>query len=126
MAIRKQRGGEWGQMRDAMSKNTSMQKGVAGRELVPEVACGKCKKFSENAYSSDGRGFCTVLKMGSGIDKDPPVYIMEGEAALMTIFNMDAAKCKFYAEMEVIDTDATECADPHYRRTQRQMEQFKK
>ena len=126
MAIRKQRGGEWGQMRDAMSKNTSMQKGVAGREYVPEVACGKCKKFSESGYSSDGRGFCTVLKMGSGIDKDPPVYIMEGEAALMTIFNMDAAKCKFYAEMEVIDTDATECADPHYRRTQRQMEQFKK
>jgi hypothetical protein len=126
MSIRKSRGGEWGQMRDAMSKNTSMQKGVEGREFVPEIACGKCKKFSENAYASDGRGFCMVLKMGSCIDKDFPAYIMEGEAALMTIFNMDAAKCKFYVKMDIIDTDTTECADPHYRRTQRQMEQFKK
>jgi hypothetical protein len=126
MTIRKTRGGEWGQMRDAMSKNTSAKKGVEGREYVPEVACGKCRMFSENAYSSDGRGFCAILKMGSSIDKNPPVYIKEGEAAFMTIFNMDAAKCNFYKEMAVIDTDATECADPHYRRTQRQMEQFKK
>jgi hypothetical protein len=126
MTIRKPRGGEWGQMAEAMAKNTSAKKGVEGREHVPDVACGKCKKFSENAYSSDGRGFCAVLKMGSSIDKNPPVYIKEGEAAFMVIFNMDAAKCNFYEEMAVIDTDATECADPHYRRTQRQMEQFRK
>ena len=123
---RKPRGGEWGQMRDAMAKNRSTAKGVEGREHVPEAACGKCKKFSENAYGSDGSGYCTVLKMGSYLDKDPPLYNMEGEASLMTVFNMDAAKCKFYAEMEVIDTDATECADPHYRRTQRQMAKFQK
>lgn len=125
MSIRKQRGGEWGLMRDAMAQNTSAGKGVEGREHVPEVACGKCKNFSENAYVSDGRGFCAVLKMGSRLDKDPPDYIMEGEAALMTIFNMSAAKCKFYERMAIIDTDATECADPHYRRTQRQMANVK-
>ena len=121
MSTRKTRGGDWALMRDAMSKNTSAQKGVEGREIVPEKACAKCKNFSESAYSSDGRGFCTVLKMGSCIDNSP-VYKMEGEAAYMIIFNQDASKCKFYAKMDVIDTDATECADPHYRRTQRQMQ----
>ena len=123
---KKSRGGEWAQMRDTMAKNRSTPKGVEGREHVPEVACGKCKKFSENAYGSDGSGYCIVLKMGSDIDKDPPLYIMEGEASLMTMFNMDTAKCKYFDKMEFIDTDATECADPHYRRTQRQMEKFQK
>jgi hypothetical protein len=118
---RKTRGGDWAQMRDAQAKNRSTPKGVEGREKVPEIACGKCKKFSENAYGSDGSGYCTALKMGSDITKDPPVYILEGEASLMTMFNMDAAKCKYFEKMAYIDTDATECADPHHRRTQRQM-----
>ena len=123
---RKLRGGEWAQMRDTMAKNRSTPKGVDGREHVPEIACAKCKKFSESGYSSDGGGYCTVLKSGSDIQKDPPIYKLEGEASLLTMFNVDAAKCKYFVEMEVIDTDATECADPHYRRTQRQMEKFSK
>lgn len=123
---RKTRGGDWAQMRDAQAKNRSTPKGVEGREKVPEIACGKCKNFSENAYGSDGSGYCTVLKMGSDITKDPPGYILEGETSLMTMFNMDAAKCKYFEKMAYIDTDATECADPHYRRTQRQMENLNK
>ncbi len=123
---RKIRGGDWAQMRDAQAKNRSTAKGVEGREHVPEIACGKCKKFSENAYGSDGSGYCTVLKMGSDVTKDPSVYVLEGEASLLTMFNMDTAKCKYFDEMAYIDTDATECADPHHRRTQRQMENIKK
>lgn len=121
MSRRKSRRGEWAQMRDSMTNMVSQKRGVEGREVVPDIACGICKKFSENAYGSDGRGYCKVLKTGSDIKQDPPVYILEGEAALLTIFNMDASKCKYFEKMAFIDTDATECADPQYRRTQRQM-----
>ncbi|MBL0713324.1 MAG: hypothetical protein JJV98_06445 [Desulfosarcina sp.] len=128
MARRKsrRRGGEWAQMRDTMAGNFSSKKGVEGRETVPEKACGKCKKFSESAYGSDGRGFCATLKTGSDLNADIPVFVKEGEAAMMTFFNVDAVKCKYYDKMEFIDTDGTECADPHHRRTQRQMEQHSK
>jgi len=35
---------------------------------------------------------------------------------------MDASRCEYYEMMELIDTDGTECADPQFRRAQRQME----
>ncbi|BBO67988.1 hypothetical protein DSCA_19180 [Desulfosarcina alkanivorans] len=123
---RRKRGGEWAQMRDTMAGNFSNKKGVSGREEVPEKPCGRCKKFSESAYGSDGRGFCAVLKTGSDLNADPPVFVLEGEAAMMTFFNVDAGKCAYYDEMAFIDTDGTECADPHHRRTQRQMERLAK
>ena len=40
----------------------------------------------------------------------------------MSMFNIDAASCPHYTEMAFIDTDGTECADPQFRRAQRQME----
>jgi hypothetical protein len=109
-------------MRQGMTKQLSTAKGVEGREKVPEKACGKCSNFSENAYASDGRGFCGVVKVGSDILADPPVFVLEGNAGMMCMFNMDAARCVHYKEMEFIDTDGTECADPQFRRAQRQME----
>lgn len=113
---------EWAKARDTMTKFYTKPKGVEGREKVPQICCGKCKNFSERAYASDGTGFCGVLKEGSNIEVDPPVYVTEGMAAQMVVFNMDASKCKYYQEMELIDTDITECADPAFRRSQRQLE----
>jgi len=113
---------EWEKMRQAMTGEFSKQKGVEGRETVPEKACGKCKNFSENAYATDGRGFCAALKVGSDILADPPVFIEEGDVGLMCMFNMDSVKCKYYEESEFLDTAASECNDPQYGRQQRQME----
>ncbi len=126
MSRRKSRRDEWDKMRDTMTSNLTKKKGVDARELVPDTACGKCKHFSESAYGSDGRGFCMILKTGSDITLNPPVYHTVGEVSLITFFNVDASACRYYEEMAIIDTDGTECADPHYRRTQRQMEKFQK
>ena len=120
--VRRSRRSEWEQIRDSMTGHFSTARGVEGRETVPDKACGKCKDFSENAYASDGRGFCRVLKTGSNLLADPPIFVLEGETGLMCMFNMDASKCKYYERMEFIDTDGTECADPQFRRAQRQME----
>jgi len=113
---------EWGKARDRMVGHFSTSKGTDQRESVPEICCGKCKNFSERAYVSDGTGFCGILKEGSKIDVDPPVYVTEGPVSLMVAFNMESSKCKYYQLMELIDTDPTECADPAYRRAHRQME----
>ncbi len=117
---------DWAKARDRMLGHFSTAKGVEKREAVPEICCGKCKNFSERAWSSDGTGFCGALKEGSRLEVDPPVYVTEGPAALMVAFNMDASKCKYFEQLELIDTDATECADPQFRRAHRQMEKVVK
>jgi hypothetical protein len=114
---------KWKKVRDSIN----MQDGQAGktleeRESMPEKGCGYCKKFSESAYSQDGRGSCSILKMGSDLMADPPVLESEGEAGLITYFNMDGAKCPHFIKMEFIDKDIGEISDPIYRRTHRQME----
>ncbi len=113
---------QWKQVANGMLGEVSKARSIEERETVPDMACGFCKNFSENAYASDGRGFCKELKVGSDIKAEPPVYVMEGQAGLTTLFNSDAARCKFYDRMEIIDTDGSEVADPSYRRVQRQME----
>ena len=120
--VRRSRREEWNQIRNSMTSDFSTAKGVEGRETIPDKACGKCKNFSENAYASDGRGSCRVLKMGSNFLADPPIFVLDGETGLMCMFNMDASRCEYYEMMEFIDTDGTECADPQFRRAQRQME----
>ncbi len=99
----------------------SKPKGVEQREKVPEICCGKCKNFSERAYVSDGSGFCGVLREGSDIEKGK--YLLEGKAALMVVFNMEAGKCKYFDQLELIDTDTSECVDPAFQRAARQMAQ---
>jgi len=118
---RRSRKDQWSQMRENLPGVAGKSKGVENREYVPEKACGKCKSFSTNAYASDGSGFCKVLKMGSDIMSDKPIFIFEGDASLMSSINMDADKCEKYAELTYIDTDNTECADPARKRTGRQM-----
>jgi hypothetical protein len=98
------------------------KKSFEEREKIPDIACGVCKNFSENAYSSDGRGVCKILKTGSDISKDPPVYVQEGDAGVIMFFDADASRCRHFSKMELIDKDGTECADPAFRRAQRQME----
>ncbi len=113
---------EWKQVQNSMYGEITKARSVEEREKVPDAACGLCKNFAENAYASDGRGLCKILKVGSNIAADPPVFVTAGEVGLPTMFNTDAAACAHYAKMDFIDTDGTEVADPGYRRVQRQME----
>ncbi len=117
---------KWKKVADSMFGQAGTPKSVEERENIPEVACGVCRNFSENAYASDGRGSCRVLKFGSDIKADPPVFVTEGDTGMITFFNADAEKCTHFNKMAYVDTDGTECADPEYRRMQRQMEKLKK
>ncbi len=118
---KKSRRDEWEGMRSQLTGKMYKDRGLEGRENIPEKACGKCTNFSENATASDGRGFCGVVKRDSDFTKDPPVIMTEGDTGLMVSFSMDAAKCPHYHKMDFIDTDGFECSDPKYRRAQRQM-----
>jgi hypothetical protein len=115
---------EWSQVKESMFAQATKATSVEERETIPEVACGICKNFSENAYASDGRGTCRALKIGSNISVDPPVYKMEGETGMVGFFNTDAYRCSHFVRMDLIDKDGNECADPAYRRAQRQMEKL--
>ena len=107
-----------------LSTGTDRVTGVEEREKVPEKSCGLCKNFSEIAFTSDGRGTCRILKVGSDINIEKPVYVLEGDVSLPLRFNTDGARCERFERMELIDTDGSECADPAYRRSQRQMEKI--
>ncbi len=113
---------QWQQVQNGMFGETSKARTVEERETVPDTPCGLCTNFSENAYASDGRGFCKALKVGSDIKADPPVYVTQGDAGLTVLFNTDAARCSHFNKMKMVDTDGTEVADPNWRRAQRQME----
>ena len=113
---------QWKQSANKLIGDAGTIKTFEERERIPEKACGLCQKFSENAYASDGRGTCTILRMGSDIEVRPVVYVMEGDAPLTTFFNADGTGCKHFAKMEMIDKDGSECADPAFRRMQRQMQ----
>lgn len=117
---------EWQQVRDSMFQQATTSRTVQDREFLPDVACGICRNFCENAYASDGRGACNILKFGSDITKDPPVLVMEGDTGLITFFNTDGSRCPYFNKMDLIDTDGKECADPAYRRMQRQIEKHSK
>ncbi|MBM3302130.1 MAG: hypothetical protein FJY85_19535 [Deltaproteobacteria bacterium] len=117
---------QWEQVKQSMLGQAMNPNAMKEMENIPDKACGLCKNFSENAYASDGRGYCNVLKFGSDIAKQPPVYVTKGEIGLVTFFNTDASRCRYFDRMKLVDTDGTECADPAYRRAQRQMEKFNK
>ncbi|MBL0731667.1 MAG: hypothetical protein JJW03_02275 [Desulfosarcina sp.] len=121
---RRERGTDkWKNMKSALVKQTSESKGsMEEREAMPEIACAKCTNFSDNIYQSDGRGSCKILKTGSDISVDPPVFVLEGDQGLMVRFNMDSSKCTHFDKMEFIDTDGSECSDPAVQRAQRQMQ----
>ena len=72
---------QWKQASNKMFGEITKKKSFEEREKVPDVACGLCKNFSENAYASDGRGVCKTLKIGSDISSDKPVYVLTGYPA---------------------------------------------
>lgn len=117
---------QWKQVQNGMFGDVSKARSTEERERVPDTACGFCQNFSENAYASDGRGYCRKLKVGSDIKATPPVFVTDGDVGYSTLFNRDASGCTWFVRNEIIDTDGHEVADPQYRRAQRQMERLKK
>ena len=112
--------------RDEFSKATGIYgmkpTDVKKETTAPEKNCGICKNYLESAYMSDGRGTCAVLKEGSDITADPPVFNMENKNGYLLRILTDASKCKYYEKMEFIDKDGRECSDPMYRRSMRQLQ----
>jgi len=94
---------------------------VEDLDKVPERPCGLCKHCLEVAWSSDGRGSCNVLKEGSDITCDPPVFVLEGKNGYMMRLLTDASRCTYYERNEFIDKDGFECSDPVFRRFIRQL-----
>ena len=88
-----------------------------------EKVCGNCKHYLESSWSSDGRGSCTLLKIGSDIHAQPPVYMLEGKDGYPTKNLNDASLCKYYDKMTFIDKDGYECSDPVFRRSMRQFQE---
>jgi len=86
-----------------------------------ENICGICKQYLESSWSSDGRGTCKLLKLGSDIKSQPPVYVLEGKDGYPTKTLSDASLCKYFEKMTFIDKDGYECSDPLYRRSMRQL-----
>lgn len=115
---------QWSKIRESMFDQATKAKSVQEREAVPEIACGVCRYFSENAYASDGRGSCRTLKTGSDIVSDPPVFVTQGDMGMIRFFNSDACRCTYFSKMDLIDKDGYECADPAFRRAHRQMEKL--
>ena len=112
------KGAEW---KDAARGLIPEVKSVEEREYIPDKACAKCKNFGGRHISHDGAGWCGVLKGGSNLKISPPVFVTEGESAYLTLWNMDASKCKYYDEMTFIDHSGEETGDPVWRRQYRQM-----
>jgi len=117
----RKRGGqqEFGDFRKGVMKYIQQEKTVEQRENIPEIACGKCKHFRDSG--SMGSGTCGILKTGTELWSDPPVFVTEGGAPLLTMFNMNSSWCPHYEEMELVDTDISQSHDPRFSRHQRQM-----
>ena len=90
-------------------------------ETIPEKTCGICKHYLETSWSSDGRGSCKVLKEGSDITSNPPVFNLEGKDGYLLRILTDAARCTYFEKSEFIDHDGQECSDPIYRRSMTQL-----
>ncbi len=108
--------------KQAMSAVIKQQHVPKTEEKVADKVCGKCKKYAENSWASDGRGTCSIFKIGTDISIDPAVYVEDGDMPFITMTLTDAKYCKSYDEMEMMDSDNTEVSDPKYRRSTRQMQ----
>ncbi|MCU0600030.1 MAG: hypothetical protein MUE70_12355 [Desulfobacterales bacterium] len=95
----------------------------ADKKGAAHLVCGLCKHYLETSWSADGRGSCSILKFGSNISANPPVYVLEGKEGFLTKTLSDASACKQFEKMQLIDKDGYECSDPVYRRTLRQLQE---
>ena len=101
-------------------QQNEIQKDLSQVDPDKQKICGTCKNFLENAYSSDGRGTCKSLKLGSDIKKTPPVYVLEGKSGYNTRTLSSAENCEYHDKMAYIDKNGYECSDPQFRRSMRQ------
>jgi hypothetical protein len=108
--------------KQAMAAVFKQQTTPKTEDKMADKICGKCKKYAENSWASDGRGTCSVLSIGSDIDTDPAVYVTDGDMPFITMTLTDAKYCKHYDEMTMIDSDNTEVSDPKFKRSIRQMQ----
>ena len=113
--------GEWEEARAAFLGIQGKERSVEEREHMPAKACGKCKHFYLASILGVTGGDCLKLKTGSNISVDPPVFVLEGDTNLQTEIRMDAGRCSYFEQMEIVDKDISEAFDPRYSRYQRQM-----
>ncbi len=106
-------------MRGAANVERQMGKSADEKDAIPQKACTRCRHFIESGAREKGDGNCGVLRDGSDILSHPPKFVLEGEVSYFSYFNMDASKCTYYDQMEFVDHDISECADPRYTRGQR-------
>jgi len=112
--------GEWEQAKQTFLNISERPKSFEERETVPETSCGNCKKFWASTHLGSTGGVCTVLKSGSDITSDPPVFVLEGEANLQSDVMMDARRCTYHVPLDRVDTEIAEAFDGRYSRHQRQ------
>ena len=101
------------------NRGRQVGKSAQEKDAIPEKACTRCTHFIESGASEAGDGNCGILRAGSDILADPPKLVTEGEVSYFTYYNVDASRCAFYEQMEFVDHDISECADPRYTRGQR-------
>ncbi len=116
----RKRGRALADVRDAMLGASEKERSYEEREHMPDIACGLCKNFFQAGLGTTG-GMCKVLKKGTDITAEPPVFTQEGETLYPVNFNMESSKCTFFDKMEIVETDATQSHDPMVSRHQRQM-----
>ena len=112
---------EWDDSMQSILSMHEKSQTVEEREHVPEKACGKCKNFSAVGWGTTS-GRCIVLKTGSDIMVEPPVFVLEGEVNITAELRMDASRCTYFEEMQLIETDIAQAYDPRYSRHLRQMQ----
>lgn len=110
------------QLRKVQASMLSVQRAPKALQTRAEKICGLCKHYSEGAFSGEGVGSCNILKIDSDISLDPPRYDFDSPDGYRTMNLADAGKCRYYDKMEFVDKDGSECSDPRYRRSMRQMQ----
>ncbi len=110
----------WDDAKNMMLSDTQKTRTMAERESVPDVACGRCANWFQN--SSGINGICNVLKVGSDLKVDPPVFVTEGTVSLCPLFDMDSSKCTYFKKMAIMSSDISESSDPMATRHQRQLQ----
>ncbi len=110
------------ELRKVQASMLGAQRAPKATQTKAEKICGLCTNYSEGTFSGEGAGSCGILKMNSDISIDPPKYDLDSTDGYRTMNLMDAGLCQYYEKMNFVDKDGTECSDPRFRRTMRQMQ----
>ena len=93
----RRKGSEWDRVRGAMLG--IIEKGGSVEEQgMPEKACGRCRNYIQGGCGLGAvSGMCNILKEGSDITLQEPLFQIDGDSCYLVIANMDASKCKYYS-----------------------------